>query len=342
MALRPAVVLFVCLCVWTTVTPPSHGQQPAAAALAFPASAWRAIAHGKPAEAESLARARAADDPAALAVLAHLAVDKGRYDDAIAMLQSAANRAPLSDAALELALVFERVGRAADASQLLNVIFRSSDNDPASLVRAGRAAAGLGKARDANGLFRTAAATGSNPALDTAWGLLFLEKYNYPEAVKSFQQALAQDPEWAPAHAGLGRTLAEDDPPAAAAAATRALEIDPYLADAELLLAALDLDNTRWDAARERIARVLQNNPSQLDELVRAKVSSGLYNSASEVVREALRLMEREDRLRGAALEQLRQEIQIGLQSGSAGEFDIEDIKRRGRARLAARTASKR
>jgi tetratricopeptide (TPR) repeat protein len=265
MALRPAVVLFICLCVWTTVTPPSHGQQPAAAPLAFPASAWRAIAHGKPAESESLARARPADDPAALAVLAHLAVDKGRYAEAIAMLQPAANRAPLSDAALELALVFQRVGRADDAAQLLNVIFRSSDNDPASLFRAGRAAAALGRARDANGLFRSAAAAGSNPALDSAWGLLFLEKYNYPEAVKSFQQALAQDPEWAPAHAGLGRTLAEDDPPAAAAAATRALEIDPHLDDAELLLAALDLDNTRWDAARERIARVLQNNPSQLE-----------------------------------------------------------------------------
>lgn len=78
------------------------------------------------------------------------------------------------------------------------------------------------------------------------------------------------------------------------------------------------------------------NLTPQLEELVRSKVNSGLYNSASEVVREALRLMEREDLMRTAALAQLRQDIQAGLDSGPAGELDIEAIKRRGRERLAA------
>lgn len=78
------------------------------------------------------------------------------------------------------------------------------------------------------------------------------------------------------------------------------------------------------------------NLTPQLEELVRAKVVSGLYNSASEVVREALRLMEREDQIRAAGLKQLRQDIQDGLQSGTAGELDINAIKRRGRERLAA------
>src|SRR3954467_9543320 len=108
--LRPAVVLFLSLCVWTAITARSHGQQSAGPALAFPASAWRAIAHGKPAEAESLARARPADDPAAVAVLAHLTIDKGRYEDALSMLRPVVNRVPLSDAALELALLLQKVG----------------------------------------------------------------------------------------------------------------------------------------------------------------------------------------------------------------------------------------
>ena len=81
------------------------------------------------------------------------------------------------------------------------------------------------------------------------------------------------------------------------------------------------------------------NLTPQLEEMVRTKVASGLYNSASEVVREALRLMEREDQVRAATLSQLRRDIQEGLDSGPAGELDVEDIKRRGRELLAAQKA---
>jgi antitoxin ParD1/3/4 len=92
------------------------------------------------------------------------------------------------------------------------------------------------------------------------------------------------------------------------------------------------------DSQRSEVTMPMNINLTpQLEELVRAKVSSGLYNSASEVVREALRLMEREDQVRAAALGQLRQDIQAGLASGDAGELDIADIKRRGRERLAAK-----
>ena len=48
------------------------------------------------------------------------------------------------------------------------------------------------------------------------------------------------------------------------------------------------------------------NLSPQLEELVRSKVACGLYTSASEVVREALRLMEEQDRLREAKLAQLK------------------------------------
>ena len=60
------------------------------------------------------------------------------------------------------------------------------------------------------------------------------------------------------------------------------------------------------------------NLTPQLEELVRSKVASGLYTSASEVVREALRLMDEQDRLREAKLEQLRSDIRQGLAKYSA------------------------
>ncbi|MGA2026895.1 MAG: type II toxin-antitoxin system ParD family antitoxin, partial [Syntrophobacteraceae bacterium] len=44
------------------------------------------------------------------------------------------------------------------------------------------------------------------------------------------------------------------------------------------------------------------NLTPQLEDMVRQKVASGLYTSASEVVREALRLMEDQDQVRAAKL----------------------------------------
>ena len=76
----------------------------------------------------------------------------------------------------------------------------------------------------------------------------------------------------------------------------------------------------------------------KLEEMIRQKVDSGLYNSASEVVRDALRLMDEKDRMRATKLDQLRQEIHEGLSSGPATAWDREEVKRNGRAKRAAKT----
>jgi antitoxin ParD1/3/4 len=60
------------------------------------------------------------------------------------------------------------------------------------------------------------------------------------------------------------------------------------------------------------------NLSPQLEAMVKAKVASGRTTSASEVVREALRLMEQQDQLRLWQFEQLRRDIQDGLASGEA------------------------
>lgn len=80
------------------------------------------------------------------------------------------------------------------------------------------------------------------------------------------------------------------------------------------------------------------NLTPQLEEMVRAKVSSGLYTSASEVVREALRLMEEQDRMREAKLEELRREVRKGLESGPSAAWDAAALKKKARAQKAAKS----
>ena len=84
------------------------------------------------------------------------------------------------------------------------------------------------------------------------------------------------------------------------------------------------------------------NLTPQLEELVRRKVSSGLYNSASEVVREALRMMEAQDQVRSAKFDQLRRDIRVGLESGPATTWDVAEMKSEGRKRRSTpRTAAR-
>ncbi len=64
----------------------------------------------------------------------------------------------------------------------------------------------------------------------------------------------------------------------------------------------------------------------ELEKLVQEKVASGLYNSASEVIRESLRLLHERDRVREIRLEELRKEIQKGFASGQPETLDIEAI----------------
>lgn len=76
--------------------------------------------------------------------------------------------------------------------------------------------------------------------------------------------------------------------------------------------------------------------PPELADFVEAKLVGGRYSSSSEVVRDALRLMERVEHRNAEKLAALREAWQEGLDSGEAEELDIEALKAEGRARLAA------
>ena len=65
----------------------------------------------------------------------------------------------------------------------------------------------------------------------------------------------------------------------------------------------------------------------EIEEIVNAKVQTGQYSSATEVVQEALRLLEERDRVQALHSDELRQKIAEGLESLRLGNsVDGEDV----------------
>ncbi|HLA94953.1 MAG TPA: type II toxin-antitoxin system ParD family antitoxin [Pyrinomonadaceae bacterium] len=86
----------------------------------------------------------------------------------------------------------------------------------------------------------------------------------------------------------------------------------------------------------------------ELEAFVHRKVESGMYNSASEVIRESLRLLDQKDRTIESRRAELMKELEIGLADLKAGRVRVietkedykklsDEIKIEGRKRLEAR-----
>jgi antitoxin ParD1/3/4 len=59
----------------------------------------------------------------------------------------------------------------------------------------------------------------------------------------------------------------------------------------------------------------------ELEQFINTRVASGRYQSASEVIREGLRLLEEREERRQTALQELRELIAVGLEEAKRGEF---------------------
>src|SRR3954463_7604392 len=161
-------------------------------------AALRALNEGRYDDVEGIAEKA---DPHVIAGEARARIARGRYADAEAMLRPVAARVPSSEAGLELGLLQQMLGRA-DSVGLLEKVAALADtsNDPNEMARAARALRALGRFHESNAAYRDAAGAAPNDAgIQTAFGDLFLEKYENAEALKSYQMALQIDAKWTPA-----------------------------------------------------------------------------------------------------------------------------------------------
>jgi antitoxin ParD1/3/4 len=75
----------------------------------------------------------------------------------------------------------------------------------------------------------------------------------------------------------------------------------------------------------------------KLEGFVKAKVKAGDYNNASEVIREALRMLQEREADRKVQLGALKRLIREGEQSGEPVPWDPESIKAKARMRVRKR-----
>jgi len=83
--------------------------------------------------------------------------------------------------------------------------------------------------------------------------------------------------------------------------------------------------------------------PRQLEQWVKQRVDTGMYDSASEVIREALRLLREQEDLKQLRTQELRRQILVGVEQldrGASKAFDegvTAEVKKAGRKRRARR-----
>ena len=257
-------LLAVCAAMLVAVTTSSSGQTPAVdnspAAIAA-----RALNAGRFDEVD--AALQSATDERSIVLRAKAAIARGRYADAEKLLTAVVATSPVRDAALELGQLHLYLGRREQGVRILQTVLTGGpQNSPADLLRLGLAARVLGRFQDANAFFRSANGQApDDPVINTAWGELFLEKYNRADAVRSFQAAVKADESYVPARLGLAQATLNENPPAAKSAMEAALKVNPNYVPAHLLLAELSLDDRQREEARASIRKALEVNPNSLE-----------------------------------------------------------------------------
>src|SRR5471032_3378807 len=266
---------------------PSFGtaQAPRRPTSAFQA-ATHALIEGRYDEVDAATDKMDGRDPNVVALKARAAIARGRYAPAEALLRPVAQRAPSSEAALELGLLQQMLGRP-DAAAILDKVaaLADSSDDPVEVARGARALRALSRFQEANASYRDAAsAAPGDAAIQTGWGDLFLEKYKPAEALQA-------DPKWTPALLGSARALEDDNPPQAVAFAKRALEVNPSSVDAQIFLAGEAADANKHDEARQALAKALAVNPSSLDAIALRAALSYIEDKPQDFEAEAARAL---------------------------------------------------
>jgi cellulose synthase operon protein C len=163
----------------------------------------------------------------------------------------------------------KRHGHNAEAQACYDVLTRTRD----AYLRA-EGFWGLKRYEEANNEFRLAVAqSDSNALYRVRWGRLLHERFNNTDAEGLFQEALARDPQNAPAYVGLALVSADGFDSKAMEWDAKALQLDPTLVEAHELMADLALENSATAEAVQEADEALRLSSDALNAMaIRAAV----------------------------------------------------------------------
>jgi cellulose synthase operon protein C len=110
----------------------------------------------------------------------------------------------------------------------------------------------------------------TNYAANVAVGMMFLDKYNAPEAAKAFEAVLRTNPRYADALLGKAMALDFSGDQGSVEAARQALAADPQHTGAHLFLTRAFWQSDDLDSARVHAAEAMRSNPASTDALIAA------------------------------------------------------------------------
>jgi len=128
---------------------------------------------------------------------------------------------------------------------------------------------GIGGNKQANEEFRLAvAAQPKNPDIRVRWGRFFAEtQSNFKDATDLYGEAIELKPDHAGAYLGLALIGAKNYDSKAVEAATKAINSDPKLVEAQELLARLALEDSQPEKAAAEADKALKISPEALDAM---------------------------------------------------------------------------
>ncbi len=177
----------------------------------------------------------------------------------------------------------------------------------------------------ANAAFREATAPASSPALyKVRWGMLFHERFNNPEAVNLFREALQKDPNSAGAYLGLATVSAEEYDGKASEYLAKAEALDPKLAAAHELAARIALDNDNRALAAEEADKALALSNEALEAMATHAALELIADKPADAWFARIAAINPHD---GEAYEQVAHHLELHYRFNDAAEYNRKAVE---------------